>query len=165
MAGWFSRKPEKTDAADVGGGMLGPGSALPGGPDASSNPESPLKKGEDAAETILADAAATDLLGVVGPYFLAGTENKVVEGFAAAATFQAAAMISEDVRTFMQSMEQIFVAATAKAIALSVEPATKAEAESLLDMIKHTQTSTMKFATDCVKVAAQVATLNSKTGA
>ncbi|MDE1148806.1 MAG: hypothetical protein PW843_19735 [Azospirillaceae bacterium] len=84
-----------------------------------------------------------------------GLGSDVIGSFTMAAAGQVAAMIGEDTRTFMQSMEQIYITATAKALAMvaSQDPAKQAAGTLLLADITASQTATTTFATSTAVIA------------
>jgi hypothetical protein len=82
------------------------------------------------------------------------TDDPAIRGFSSAAISQAVAMMAEDTRTHLQSMEQVYLAANAKALVLLSNPATAPQGEALLTQIQASQTQTITFATGTATVAA-----------
>ena len=81
------------------------------------------------------------------------TGSAIIGDFTSAASDQVGVMIGEDTRAFMQSMEQIYVAATAKALAMIANEATMQLGETLLTQIQTSQTDTLNYATGTSKIA------------
>lgn len=82
------------------------------------------------------------------------TDDPAIRGFSSAAISQAVAMMAEDTRTHLQSMEQVYLAANAKALVLLSNEATAAQGEALLTQIAVSQGNTITFATGTAAVAA-----------
>jgi hypothetical protein len=80
-------------------------------------------------------------------------DDSIIDSFTSAAADQVAVMMGEDTRTFMQSMEQIYVAATAKALAMIANEATSAQGQLLLTQINTSQTNSLTFASGTAGVA------------
>ena len=73
--------------------------------------------------------------------------------FQSAAIGQVVAMMGEDLRAYLQSLEQIYVAASAKALAMIVDPATASSGMQLLGSITVSQNATNNFSQNIVQVA------------
>ena len=65
-------------------------------------------------------------------------------------TDQAAAMMFQDLRAFMQGNEQLLTAAFGKAVALAVDPATTTEAQNVMTALEQIMTDLTLFASDVV---------------
>ncbi len=81
--------------------------------------------------------------------------SAAISNFKSAAAEQVGTMIGEDIRAFMQSMEQIYVMATAKALAMIAEPdpSQQQAGTTLLTNIATSQTNAISFATSTATVA------------
>ncbi|WP_332116744.1 hypothetical protein [Azorhizobium caulinodans] len=84
----------------------------------------------------------------------AAGDNPTVQELAGAAMGQVVAMMGEDARTYMQGMEQIYLAASGKALALIANPPTKQQGIDLLTNVGVSQTQTLTFMTGAATVAA-----------
>lgn len=86
-------------------------------------------------------------------------DQAAVRTWSAAAIGQVVAMMGEDARTHLQAMEQVYVAANAKALVLLADEATAPTGIAMLQQIALAQTATTAFATGAAGVAAAFAKL------
>ncbi|GGF70532.1 hypothetical protein GCM10007301_32860 [Azorhizobium oxalatiphilum] len=139
----FLKRSEATaaPAADGAPGATGAGDDAVGGAEASA---------DAAAGTNPADPTTLfqTMLGLTAEV----TPDATVQGFSGAAIGQVVSMIGEDARTFMQSMEQIYMAANGKALALVAEE--NPAGAKLLTEVANSQAQTVAFMTGAATVAA-----------
>jgi len=74
-----------------------------------------------------------------------GSSNEDIALFTSAAAEQVGTMMGEDIRSYMQSMEQIYVMATAKALALIADTATEPTGIALLTQIGKPQAASVSL--------------------
>ncbi len=93
------------------------------------------------------------------------TETKVLQaeakpmiGTSKAMADQAAAMMVQDMRAFLQGSEQVITMGTAKAIALLMDPATQPTGEKALKAIEQLMTVLPTYATDIGTAAGKILT-------